>query len=458
MSERIRITADELAAPEVEQALARRRAAGRPASAGSPPVSGFRRVVFSPLFYRPVAGLVAAVAAWAIIEPHFQDLPAIGGEVTLVNAEPFELTVSGGFQFTVGRRDVYVLPELTRLEPGLDGQPAYRSVAAIEEGEFVEAVGLRMSETRLVAIAIRPATRERAAEAGQEIRSDSQWAGFVLMPLTGGLVALLLFLVEGMTSRNWVRMVERGGIGTLLAAVFSGLAMLPAGLLILLAMKGLLVGPSSAGFVTVRDVPGANLLGITALRSAAWAVVGAGLGLGMNLVRATRVELRNTVLGGTLGGALGGMFFDPIGRFLSADSLFIDAWLSRAVGLAAVGVAVGVFVALGERLAREGWLRVRTGPLAGKSFVLYRSPTMLGSSPRCEIYLFKDAEIAAEHAAIHRVGSGFELEDLGSAAGTLVGGRAVRRRRLQSGDTIVLGATVLEFEERAGRKGREGAR
>ena len=94
-------------------------------------------------------------------------------------------------------------------------------------------------------------------------------------------------------------------------------------------------------------------------------------------------------------------------------------------------------------------MRVRTGPLSGKSFVLYRTPTMLGSSPESDIYLFKDAEIDPTHASIHRVGNRYEIEDMGSRMGTHVGGQAVRRRRLNSGDQIVLGGTVLDFEERA---------
>ena len=115
----------------------------------------------------------------------------------------------------------------------------------------------------------------------------------------------------------------------------------------------------------------------------------------------------------------------------------------------AVGLCIGLFVALIERLARVAWVKVRTGPLAGKAFVLYKTPTTVGSSADCDIYLFKDAEIDPEHVRLHRVGSHFELEDMGSRAGTLIDNRNVRRRRLVSGDQITIGNTVLEFEERA---------
>jgi pSer/pThr/pTyr-binding forkhead associated (FHA) protein len=94
---------------------------------------------------------------------------------------------------------------------------------------------------------------------------------------------------------------------------------------------------------------------------------------------------------------------------------------------------------------------VKTGPLAGKSFILYKTPTVVGSAPAADVYLFKDAEIDPSHASIHRVGTTYEVEDLGSRTGTQVNGTKVRRRRLVSGDQVVIGNTILDFEERQKR-------
>jgi hypothetical protein len=384
--------------------------------------------------------------------------------VTLVNAEPFDITMPGAVTLTVERREVVLVPDFTRLEGGTDGQEPYGSFEEIRPGDFVEAAGPGMGETgtRLLAFGLRPATPERAAAAGQEIGGATNWMAVVFFPLTAGLVALFIFLADGITSRNWLRLIERGLLGTLLAAVFAFLALIPAGIPMLIFQK--LTDAAARDrleIVTAWTVPAGTFVAWVALRSAAWAVVGLGVGLGMNLVRSTRTQLRNGVLGGLLGGAVGGLFFDPIDRFFSQNTAFMEAAGSRAVGLIAVGLAVGLFVALAERLAREGWIRVRTGPLAGKSFVLHRAATTIGSSPRSEIYLFKDPAIEPQHATIHRVGGAFEIEDGGTGAGTVVAGARVSRRRLQSGDVIVLGSTVLEFEERAGRRAAaapEGAR
>jgi len=202
--------------------------------------------------------------------------------------------------------------------------------------------------------------------------------------------------------------------------------------------------------VTIKDVSAWHFFVFAACRSAAWACIGCATGLGMNIVRSTKTQLRNSVIGGALGGALGGLFFDPIDRWWKA-SMFEGGDMSRLVGLLAVGLSIGIFVALVERLGRDAWLRVRTGPLAGKSFILYKTPTILGSSPQSDVYLFKDAEIDASHAQIHRVGTVYEIEDMSSRMGTSVGGNKVRRRRLVSGDQIIIGSTILDFEERAKR-------
>jgi len=408
----------------------------------------------SSLFFLPLAGFIGALGAWLILEPHISDTTIVLGPVVLINSDPFLIDDLGpefdrAISLTVGDKEVIVVPGETRLEQGVDGQAPYGNVADIAPGELIEASGFALDENRIVAIGVRPVTPGRAEVASPYVDGDSIALALVF-PLTAVMIALALLLAEGMSSRNWVRMIERSMLGVLLTLVFSFLAFLPAGVLLVF---GQVVVETVPGFVLVDDLPTTQFLLFAAARSAAWACIGAALGLGMNLVRSTRPQLRNSVVGGALGGALGGLFFDPIDRFLGVGSAFAGAELSRVVGLLAVGLSVGVFVALVDRLSREAWIRVRTGPLTGKSFVLYRTPTTIGSSPGADIYLFKDSGIAPIHAEIHRLGNRYEIEALDSSGGTTVGGEQVRRSRLVSGDQIVVSDTVLEFEERS-KQGR----
>lgn len=445
--ERIEIKREELFTDAVDRALARERT-HRPGGPPPEPVSPLRAVLNDSLFYLPLAAALAAFVAWLLTEPYVSDWPRVRGEVVLVNGSPFDAP-EGVVAITVGNKEVFLIPGVVEFLPGTAGQPAISSVADdLVVGRGVEVVGLTdevRNDNRIVAHALRPSDEPPEVEDGRD-----NFAGVMFFVATAALIALALLLAEGLSTRNWSRMVSRSLLGGLLAVIMSVVAMIPAGLVINVSQKIIdgVAATSLKGVVTVADLGTLEFLAFAACRSLAWAMLGAALGLGMNLVRSTRAQLRNSVLGGALGGALGGLFFDPLDRFIQS-SPFTGAETNRMVGVLAVGVAVGVFMAIVERLAREAWLKVLTGPLAGKSFVLYRTPTRLGSSPDADIYLYKDAEIDGEHAVIHRVGMVYELEDAGSRTGTKLGGQPVRRRRLVSGDQIVLGGTVLVFEERA---------
>jgi hypothetical protein len=443
--ELIRIERDELFTPAVDSALARERAGRERLVADPPPVSGLRRLLFHSMFYLPVAAALGAFVTWCLIEPSFTDFPVVGGEIALINSEPFDAP-PGVIALTVGSAEVWVVPSRTKLDRGDRGQPAFASLDALRVGDKIEAVGIS-ERSRVVAGVLRPF----AGEPHTNLTRSSAVA-FFLFPLAAALIALGLLLSEGITTRNWGRMVRRSIVGTFLAVLFSILAFLPAGLALWVAQAAFSgeAGKHDALIVTVNDLSPMVFIVVTACRSAAWAMIGAGLGLGMNLVRSTRPQLRNSVIGGALGGALGGAFFDPIDRFFRV-SMFEGGGASRLVGLLAVGLCTGIFVALVERLGREAWLRVRTGPLAGKSFILHKTPTAIGNALSSDVYLYKDAEIDPLHASIHRVGTSYELEDHGSRTGTSVGGAKVQRRRLASGDQIMIGSTILDFEERQKR-------
>lgn len=453
MTERIVIGRADLFTPEVDRALEHERRLTRRDRPEPPPLPRWRRILMSSAFYLPAAGALACLVTWMLLEPHLTDLNAIGGEVVLVNSDPFDVDLEGAVALTVGEKEVVVTPDGTRMEPGADGQPPFSGIEAIGPGTVLEASGLPVDSERLWAMALRPASREAASAAGQEIPGAFSAAKSLLFPLTGLAVALALLIAEGIATRNWLRMVERAAIGGLLTLVLTFVAGIPAE--VCMAIARAIIEPDLTVW-TIHDFTLLEFLVTAAGRSIAWAMVGGAVGLGVSLYKSTGAQRRNAITGGALGGALGGLFFDPIDRFLTSASMFNGAELSRMVGLVAVGLSIGLFVALVDRLAREAWILVRTGPLAGKSFVLYRNPTIVGSAPQADIYLFKDAEIEPRHLAIHRVGNAYEAEDLGSRAGTRIEGATVRQRRLRSGDRIDVGSTTLEFEEREQRERSSG--
>ena len=279
--------------------------------------------------------------------------------------------------------------------------------------------------------------------------SDQDGAFFLLFPMMATMIVLFIFLADGIASRRFISNVGRWLSGLGFTLLFSSLAFLPAGWLFQLV-------PVLPGLPDIADAYDITLwhpsffIGFMILRSLGWAVFGGALGLGMNLIKSTKGQRRASVMGGLIGGVLGGMLFDPINRFLIPSTE--QGEVMRLVALCSVGLCVGIFVALSERLGRDGWIRVRTGPLRGKAFILYHNPTIIGASPNANIYLFKDPKIAPEHVALQRVGNGYELIQSRSDAPVTVNNVHVHRRRLVSGDQIIIGDTILDFEERAKKR------
>ena len=264
---------------------------------------------------------------------------------------------------------------------------------------------------------------------------------YLIFPTVAGMIGLFLGATEGLMCRNVRRAVISGLVGVGIG-FGGGLVSIFAAEIVFLIM----------GQIALRfwKNPRANAMpdGIALLifmmgRGAAWALAAIPAGIGQGIALRERKVILNGLVGAVLGGLLGGLLFDPISIFFNQTQ---RATISRAIGFTVIGLLVGFFVGLVEQWTKTAWLMMRAGPLAGKQFVLYRTPTILGSSPRADVYLFKDAAIEPRHAMIHNRGGRFEIEDCDTPDGTYVNGLPVRSHILQSGDQIVLGKTVLEFQ------------
>jgi hypothetical protein len=177
-------------------------------------------------------------------------------------------------------------------------------------------------------------------------------------------------------------------------------------------------------------------------RAVTWGVMGLFLTIGTGLVMRSAKKFAIGLAGGLIGGLIGGAIYDPIALAIGRPEL------GKLIGLCAIGVVAGLATGLIENAAKAGWVRVISGLIAGKQFILYRNPTFIGSGPDCQIYLFKDNKVGRRHAAIHIVPGGFELEDLPLGATTVINGKPAKRARLRHGDRISIGATTVLFQEK----------
>jgi pSer/pThr/pTyr-binding forkhead associated (FHA) protein len=118
------------------------------------------------------------------------------------------------------------------------------------------------------------------------------------------------------------------------------------------------------------------------------------------------------------------------------------------IGLTIIGATVGLMIGVVELLARDAWLQMVEGPLAGKEFLIFKDRVHVGASPRSDIYLFNDDQVADRHAVIRAAADQYEIEAGDETHPLLLNGRAVSRSRLRHGDQITLGSTVFVFQRR----------
>ena len=271
--------------------------------------------------------------------------------------------------------------------------------------------------------------------AGSTARMLLEMAGFGAG--LGGVIGLALGSVEGIASRVW----EKTLIGGLLGLAIGGVGGAFGGLL-----GQVVYGTMGGGAL------GGNLILQIAIRAFAWAVVGLFVGLGQGVMMRASQKIVNGLIGGAVGGFLGGFLFDPLAVIVTVTTQItgtaIQGELSRMVGMTVMGICAGVAIGMVEEMRKEAWLTIVAGPLTGKQFIIYRSPTTIGSSPKADISLAKDTAVAPQHASIEIDGNGYVLSDL-SGGGTLINGRPITRQVLRDGDNIQIGRTVLQYSVRS---------
>lgn len=363
-------------------------------------VPGKRSIWYNSIFYMAVFGLLGGLVAWGMGEIVYQGM-----------APPMEQYM----EFLSKAGKVF---------------------ARVKEGDLSEARAEKMLEALSVKYEDNPYVKimkndnmsdsQKEAARDKQLEKDkraSEMRSIMFIGLVGLVLALALSIADPIVTRNWRSTAINSCVG-----IFLGL------------MGGVIVGLFADHLYRALGAGSDSMGKQMFARSVAWGVVGLFLAIAPGVVMKSWKRLVIGIAGGLMGGLLGGLLFDPIATTTESGVI------SRLVGLVAIGVLAAVGTGIIEKAAKTGWLRVVAGLIAGKQFILYRNPTTIGSSPQCEIYLFKDVQVAPRHAAIHAVSGGYEIE--GAAPGTFVNGQAVSRRRLRTGDRIQIGSTVFEFQEK----------
>src|SRR6185295_4834273 len=106
-------------------------------------------------------------------------------------------------------------------------------------------------------------------------------------------------------------------------------------------------------------------------RGTAWMLAGITMGLGQGIALRSKRLLLYGFIGGVVGGLIGGLLFDPLDLLLLGRDKPSAHW-ARFAGIAIIGACVGAMIGVVELLARDAWLRMTQGPLAGKEFLIFK--------------------------------------------------------------------------------------
>lgn len=272
-----------------------------------------------------------------------------------------------------------------------------------------------------------------------------------ILSVTGA--SFMIAISEGLLSRTWGKMASNGAIAIGVGLVLGVVCLIVASILYIFSGGIFMMFVEIFAKKVWREFSQSNsthlpfplLVGNMSARAFAWASFGFVTGITPGLTAKSRDLTMVGILGGIIGGFLGGLLFDPLANLSGG------AGLSRAIGFGCIGMLSGFSIGFIEQLSKDAWLYMEAGPLAGKQFVIYKDPTRIGSSPKCEVFIFKDSEVEPEHAALRRAGQTHEIESLGSQP-VIVNGQRINRQRLEDGDQIRIGRACFRYYVRSKKR------
>jgi len=261
-------------------------------------------------------------------------------------------------------------------------------------------------------------------------------AGTAGEAILGAMIGGLILAAEGKSLELTPQMKRRFWRGFIICLVLAAIASLISNYVFtaLLAMGGFTGGS------------GGSIGDVIVARTVAWTLVGLMLGIGVGLASLSLQNIVKGALGGAIGGFAGGILFDLISEMTQTGLV------SRLLGFAGIGLAIGLFIGLVQELTKMAWVTVEAGRLRGRQFRLEGATAMIGRAEENTVGLFGDPGVQPRHAVIERKGNSYTLKNLAVAQGTKVNGNRIETAALHDGDRIGISNYEIVFHERAGAR------
>lgn len=277
-------------------------------------------------------------------------------------------------------------------------------------------------------------------------RNDPRWVQveYIFFATLGAFIGLVGGLDYGRQRGGTRNIALAGGLGLLCGVI------------------GALIGHAVGGvvFSLLSPIPGMGWLARIAAITPAGMLL--GLAIGITLMSA-RGALSGAV-GGAIGGFVTGALFDPVslalGTFIiigagpgAAGGATEVGAPGRAVLAFGLGLSIGLFTEVMNRITRQAWMRLELGRNEGREWPLDAEQTFIGRDERAHIPLFGDPHVAPMHAVVVRTRSGYWLQDPGTPLGVgLNGQKLIGQVMLTSGDLVQVGSHRLVFMLKSGQR------
>lgn len=215
-------------------------------------------------------------------------------------------------------------------------------------------------------------------------------------------------------------------------------------------------GPAAALFSALGGSVMGNPLQNIVPRTAAFLPLGGLLGLAVGASqRAVRPAVAGLV-GGLIAAFAAGAVFDLVSASLASAKVLTSSpgttvetgSPGRALLCLGLGLGVGLFTGIADRVSRKAWIRLVLGRNEGKDWTLDSATTMIGRDERAHVPVFLDPNLAPLAAVIERRGGKYFLVDPGTPIGVGHNGVRVSSAELAPGDTFQCGSLNFEFHMR----------
>jgi hypothetical protein len=407
-----------------------------------------------------IAGALAAFLVWAVFEPRYDDMYYLQGKIESLDLndpapmhwkfgfQEFELRIPAKGWIIIQGQKIWISEWIQEYRDGdVFSLPPEELKVARKIGAYVEYYPFTSGEgvalARYLVLFTPRLMNEQSTLSLAKQSKQNEISDLLLFPCIAGAIGLAIGAIEGLVCLMFRRAILSGLIGLIVGLVGGFITKIP-GEIVYGVMSNLVSGQSTEFGLG----PFAFLLQVIG-RGAAWALIGMALGLGQGVALRSKRLLLYGFLGGVIGGLLGGLLFDPIYFFIQGEGSPSAHW-SRMIGFTVIGFSVGVMIGVVQLLARDFWLRMTQGPLAGKEFLFFKDIMTVGASPNNDIYLFNDPHVLDRHATLLTVGDECKIESHSKDKPVILNDRSIRQSKLRHGDRITIGRTSFVFQMKQG--------